>query len=57
MVRALVRDDHTASTVTPAPSRSLRSKDLITAHVPLSNVLDAFALVKAGEAIKVTVEP
>ncbi|WP_139979716.1 zinc-dependent dehydrogenase [Nocardioides litoris] len=32
-------------------------KDLITAHVPLDDVLDAFALVKAGEAIKVTVEP
>ncbi len=32
-------------------------KDLITAHVPLENVMDAFALVKAGEAIKVTVEP
>lgn len=32
-------------------------KDLITAHVPLDRVLDAFALVKAGEAIKVTVEP
>lgn len=32
-------------------------KDLITAHVKLENVLDAFALVKAGEAIKVTVEP
>ncbi len=31
-------------------------KDLITARVPLENVLDAFALVKAGEAIKVTVE-
>ncbi|MDO9458278.1 zinc-dependent dehydrogenase [Nocardioides sp.] len=32
-------------------------KDLITAHVALDDVLDAFALVKAGEAIKVTVEP
>lgn len=32
-------------------------KDLITDHVPLERVLDAFALVQAGEAIKVTVEP
>ncbi|MEO9322171.1 zinc-dependent dehydrogenase [Nocardioides sp. C4-1] len=32
-------------------------KDLITAHVKLDDVMDAFALVKAGEAIKVTVEP
>jgi L-iditol 2-dehydrogenase len=32
-------------------------KDLITAHIPLENVLDAFKLVERGEAIKVTVEP
>jgi L-iditol 2-dehydrogenase len=32
-------------------------KDLITEHVPLEHVLDAFAIVKNGEAIKVTVEP
>jgi L-iditol 2-dehydrogenase len=32
-------------------------KDLITRHVPLSNVLEAFSIVKNGEAIKVTVEP
>lgn len=32
-------------------------KDLITRHVPLSNVLDAFDIVAKGEAIKVTVEP
>jgi L-iditol 2-dehydrogenase len=32
-------------------------KDLITRHVPLENVLDAFQIVKNGEAIKVTVEP
>ena len=32
-------------------------KDLITRHIPLDDVLDAFAVVKNGEAIKVTVEP
>lgn len=32
-------------------------KDLITAHIPLENVLEAFQIVKRGEAIKVTVEP
>jgi L-iditol 2-dehydrogenase len=32
-------------------------KDLITRHVPLENVLEAFQIVKKGEAIKVTVEP
>jgi L-iditol 2-dehydrogenase len=32
-------------------------KDLITRHIPLDDVLDAFAIVKSGEAIKVTVEP
>lgn len=32
-------------------------KDLITRHVPLENVLDAFEIVAKGEAIKVTVEP
>ena len=32
-------------------------KDLITEHIPLERALDAFAIVKAGEAIKVTVEP
>lgn len=32
-------------------------KDLITAHVPLERVLDAFEIVRKGEAIKVTVEP
>jgi len=32
-------------------------KDLITAHLPLENVLDAFGIVQRGEAIKVTVEP
>ncbi|QYJ05645.1 zinc-dependent dehydrogenase [Nocardioides panacisoli] len=32
-------------------------KDLITRHVPLEKVLDAFDVVKNGEAIKVTVEP
>ena len=32
-------------------------KDLITAHVPLDRVLDAFELVRTGTAIKVTVEP
>jgi L-iditol 2-dehydrogenase len=32
-------------------------KDLITAHIPLENVLDAFGIVERGEAIKVTVEP
>ena len=32
-------------------------KDLITEHVPLERVLDAFAIVEKGEAIKVTVEP
>jgi L-iditol 2-dehydrogenase len=32
-------------------------KDLITEHIPLDRVLDAFQIVKAGEAIKVTVEP
>jgi len=32
-------------------------KDLITRHIPLENVLDAFQIVKKGEAIKVTVEP
>ena len=32
-------------------------KDLITRHIPLESVLDAFDIVKKGEAIKVTVEP
>jgi L-iditol 2-dehydrogenase len=32
-------------------------KDLITEHIPLERVLDAFQIVKKGEAIKVTVEP
>ena len=32
-------------------------KDLITHHVPLENVLEAFDLVRSGTAIKVTVEP
>jgi L-iditol 2-dehydrogenase len=32
-------------------------KDLITRRIPLENVLDAFDIVKKGEAIKVTVEP
>jgi L-iditol 2-dehydrogenase len=32
-------------------------KDLITEHIPLDRVLDAFDIVKNGAAIKVTVEP
>lgn len=32
-------------------------KDLITERLPLERALDAFAIVKAGTAIKVTVEP
>jgi L-iditol 2-dehydrogenase len=32
-------------------------KDLITEHIPLDRVLEAFTIVKNGEAIKVTVEP
>jgi L-iditol 2-dehydrogenase len=32
-------------------------KDLITKHISLDDVLDAFDIVKKGEAIKVTVEP
>lgn len=32
-------------------------KDLITRHLPLEEALEAFRIVKAGEAIKVTVEP
>jgi L-iditol 2-dehydrogenase len=32
-------------------------KDLITEHIPLERVLDAFQIVKKGVAIKVTVEP
>jgi L-iditol 2-dehydrogenase len=32
-------------------------KDLITRHISLDDVLDAFHIVKSGEAIKVTVEP
>jgi L-iditol 2-dehydrogenase len=32
-------------------------KDLITHRISLENVLDAFSIVKNGEAIKVTVEP
>ena len=32
-------------------------KDLITRHVPLADVVDAFDIVAKGEAIKVTVEP
>ena len=31
-------------------------KDLITRHIPLDDVLEAFQIVKNGEAIKVTVE-
>ena len=38
-------------------SGAIPVKDLITRHVPLSNVLDAFDIVAKGEAIKVTVEP
>ena len=32
-------------------------KDLITEHIALDNVLDAFSIVENGKAIKVTVEP
>lgn len=32
-------------------------KDLITKHIPLEDVLQAFDIVAKGEAIKVTVEP
>jgi L-iditol 2-dehydrogenase len=32
-------------------------KDLITARIPLERVLDAFSIVRNGEAIKVTLEP
>lgn len=32
-------------------------RDLITHHLPLTEVLDAFRIVEQGEAIKVTVEP
>jgi L-iditol 2-dehydrogenase len=32
-------------------------KDLITEHIPLERVIDAFSIVQKGEAIKVTVEP
>jgi len=32
-------------------------KDLITKHIPLSEVMSAFDIVAKGEAIKVTVEP
>ncbi|MDN5571885.1 MAG: zinc-dependent dehydrogenase [Propionibacteriaceae bacterium] len=32
-------------------------KDLITRHLPLDQALDAFDIVAAGEAIKVTIEP
>ncbi|MDO5094161.1 MAG: alcohol dehydrogenase, partial [Propionibacteriaceae bacterium] len=32
-------------------------KDLITRHIPLSEVMDAFGIMERGEAIKVTVEP
>lgn len=32
-------------------------KDLITRHIPLQDVMDAFSIVQNGEAIKVTVEP
>ncbi len=32
-------------------------QDLITEHIPLDRVLDAFSIVQNGEAIKVTVEP
>ena len=32
-------------------------KDLITRHLPLEQALEAFRIVQAGEAIKVTVEP
>ena len=32
-------------------------KDLITEHIPLDRVLEAFDIVKEGRAIKVTVEP
>ena len=30
---------------------------VITEHIPLERVLDAFAIVQDGKAIKVTVEP
>ena len=32
-------------------------KDLITEHIPLERALEAFQIVKNGEAIKVTIEP
>lgn len=32
-------------------------EDLIRRHISLNDVLDAFQIVKSGEAIKVTVEP
>jgi L-iditol 2-dehydrogenase len=49
--------DHNKRALEYIASGQVPVKDLITAHVPLADVLDAFALVKAGEAIKVTVEP
>ncbi|GAA5148434.1 zinc-dependent dehydrogenase [Nocardioides marinquilinus] len=49
--------DHNKQALAYIASGQVPVKDLITAHVPLADVLDAFALVKAGEAIKVTVEP
>ncbi|MDO5534240.1 MAG: zinc-dependent dehydrogenase [Propionibacteriaceae bacterium] len=38
-------------------SGAIPVKDLITRHVSLDNVLEAFEIVAKGEAIKVTVEP
>ena len=57
---------HGANGPSPEPNRKALEyistgqvpvKDLITRHIPLVDVLDAFQIVKKGEAIKVTVEP
>jgi len=49
--------DHNKRALAYIASGQVPVKDLITAHLPLDRVLDAFEIVRKGEAIKVTVEP
>ncbi|PKQ25547.1 MAG: alcohol dehydrogenase [Actinobacteria bacterium HGW-Actinobacteria-4] len=49
--------DHNKKALEMIASGAVPVKDLITAHIPLDNVLDAFGIVARGEAIKVTIEP
>ena len=49
--------DHNKRALEYIASGQVPVKDLITRHVPLSDVMTVFDIVAKGEAIKVTVEP